>query len=185
MQPAFGPGIEDPLRLFSVVPPETLQFLVILKLFSGVADGLQRAILGKDLRRFGDQGLAISGEFGGTVDGHSASHAVAKGDEFPEAKLFVNDGEVALGLVRNEIDGQLIVTRGRVSESEAVVGNSGPLRAYAQCGREATPQFDATHRIMKEHDWRLPLLRRRGPDTGEDASLGMINPDVLGNGGRL
>src|SRR5438270_3984578 len=99
MQPAFGPGIEDPLRLFSVVPPETLQFLVILELFSGVADGLQRAILGKDLRRFGDQRLAISGEFNGTVDGHSASHAVTEGDEFTEPKLFANDGEVCLCLI--------------------------------------------------------------------------------------
>src|SRR5438270_11168292 len=103
MQPAFGPGIEDPLRLFSVVPPETLQFLVILELFSGFADGFERAILGKDLRRFGDQGLAISGEFGGTVDGHSASNAVAKGDEFPEAKIFVNDWYVDIVLVSYEI----------------------------------------------------------------------------------
>src|SRR6478736_5340968 len=120
MQPAFGPGIDNPFGLCSVILPEPLEFLVILELFSGLADGLESAILGKDLRRLGDQCLAIRGEFGGAVDGHSASDAVAKSDKFPEAELFANDGEVALCLIRNEIDGQLTVTRGRVSESEAV-----------------------------------------------------------------
>ena len=58
-------------------------------------------------------------------------HAVAEGDEFTEPKLFANDGEVCLCLIRNEIDGQLIAAGGRVSEAEAVVGNYAALRYRA------------------------------------------------------
>ena len=64
MQPAFGPGIDNPFGFCSMVLPEPLEFLVILELFSGVADGLKSAILGKDLRRFCDQRVAIRGESG-------------------------------------------------------------------------------------------------------------------------
>ena len=72
-----------------------------------------------------------------------------------------------------------------MSEAEAVVGNYAPLRACAERGGKSAPQFDAAHRIMKEHDGRLALIRGRSPDTGEDAAVGMINPNVVGHAARL
>ena len=85
--------------------------------------------------------------------------------------------------VANKVDCKLVTTACGPAESQPIIGNDSFPSAPAQCGSEATPQFDTTQGVVKQHDWAgiwpATFLREGSPAANKNSSMGMLNPCVV------